>query len=257
MRFTTLAIVVLASLILVPQAGYSQGKKKAGKDKEAAFKPVEINGVLDDKDVNDPKLNHPSKKFTVKLVKDKTYVIDMISEDFDAYLRLLDKGGAQLAEDDDSGGNQDARIFYTAKETGDHQIVATTFDGGLGKFTLKVAEFNLKGEAKARDIGDGIEIKGQIANTDKSVLNKLGKIYSVNLKAGQTYTIDMASGTIDSYLYLFDSKGNKVAEDDDSGGNQDARIVFRAEADGVYHILATSFENDETGEFSLNIRKKE
>ena len=91
MRFTPLVIIVLASLFVVPQAGYSQAKKKAGKEKEAAFKPVEISGALDANDGNDPKINNPSKKYTVKLTKDKTYIIDMVSTDFDSFLRLLDK----------------------------------------------------------------------------------------------------------------------------------------------------------------------
>ena len=117
----------------------------------------------------------------------------------------------------------------------------------------------LKGRkpSRERDVGNGIKIAGQIGNGDETAIGKLGKVYSVKLKAGQTYTIDLASQTLDSYLYLFDGKGKKLAEDDDSGGNLDSRIVFRADVDGVYHIIATSLDGTETGEFGLSVRKNE
>ena len=75
--------------------------------------------------------------------------------------------------------------------------------------------------------------------------------------AGQTYTIDLESATMDSYLYLFDSKTALLAQDDDSGGDLNSRITFRADADGVYHIIATTLGGDETGDFTLKVRKGE
>src|SRR6516164_8716768 len=76
------------------------------------FKPIEIKNELDLNDQKDEKLNNPSKRYTVKLRKDKTYVIDLGSADFDAYLRLLDDKGKQLAEDDDDGGDLNSRIIH-------------------------------------------------------------------------------------------------------------------------------------------------
>jgi len=205
-----------------------------------------------------PKLDKPAKRYTVKLQKDKTYIIDLITKDFDAYLRLLNKKGDELAEDDDGGGDLNSRIIHSVTATEDHQIVVTTFDGELGKFKLKVREFVLKGEAKAREIGkDGLKIEANIAQGDVSALGKLGRIYSVQLKAGESYVIDLESATMDSYLYLFDAKSKLLAQDDDSGGDVNSRITFRAATDGVYHILASSLDGDETGEFTLKVRKGE
>ena len=361
-------LVLVASIMLPFTLGLLQAKpippnKKA--EPAPVFKPIEIKNELDQNDPKDEKLNNPSKKYTVKLHKHKTYVIDLISADFDAYLRLLDKKGKQLAEDDDGGGDLNSRIIHSAGGTGDHQIVATSldgqvgkftltvrelniqgeakarklgkhgltindeigqndasdldkltkvlsvelkaghsyvfdieaqdfdghlyvfdgkskllgqdlakvihapaadgvhhlvvksFDGQLGKFELKVREFTLKGEAKPRDIGkDGLNITDQIGNNDTTAIGKLGKVYSVELKAGQTYTIDLSSNDMDSYLYLFDSKSALLAQDDDSGGDLNSRITFRAEKDGVYHIIATSLSGTETGEFTLRVKKK-
>ena len=262
MRF----FIIAASMLLVGMLLHAKPAPTPKKDepkiekKAAGFKPVEINDELNAGDPNDPKLNNPSKKYAVKLAKGKTYVIDMVSKDFDAYLRLLDKNGKQLDEDDDGGGDTNARIIYTTTESANFEIVATTFDGQLGKFNLQVREFVLKGEAKAREVGNGININDQIAMGDVSPLGKLGKVYSVQLKKGQTYTIDLEGQALDSYLYLFDAKNKLLAQDDDSGGGVnglDSRIVFRADHDGVYHLLATSLDGAETGGFSLSVRKND
>jgi hypothetical protein len=45
------------------------------------------------------------------------------------------------------------------------------------------------------------------------------------------------------------------AEDDDSGGGLNARITFRAPADGIYRIRATSFNNGR-GPFTLTVREQ-
>jgi hypothetical protein len=241
------------------QAQRDQPPDKKDPPKTSEFKPLEINNELNANDVNDGKLNQPSKKYTVKLVKDKTYIIELNSTDFDAYLRLLDKNGKQLAEDDDSGGDLNSLILYVPTETADHEVVAITLDGQLGKFTLKVREFIIKGEAKPRAVGNGVNLNEQIGNNDKAQYsNKLGKLYSFEFKAGSTYTIDLGSQVFDSYLYLFDGKSGKLlAQDDDSGGNLDSRIVYRAERDGVYHVFATSLGGRDTGAFTLSVRKND
>jgi tetratricopeptide (TPR) repeat protein len=80
-------------------------------------------------------------------------------------------------------------------------------------------------------------------------------IFQVRLKANATYMIDMVSPdpkTLDPYLVLQDSERRTLAADDDSGGNLNARIVFRAPTDGVYRIRATSF-NGGRGPFTLTV----
>jgi len=55
----------------------------------------------------------------------------------------------------------------------------------------------------------------------------------------QRYVIDLQSPAFDCYLYLLDSKKTQLAADDDSGGDLNSRIVYRAEADGTFYLVAT------------------
>jgi len=94
------------------------------------------------------------------------------------------------------------------------------------------------------------------------------KTYTFRMKAGSTYTIDMKvasakkkkknnnnnnDNSLDPFLRLESPTGKMLAEDDDSAGQPDARIVYKAIKDGDYRIIATSFDGEQTGKFTLSI----
>jgi non-specific serine/threonine protein kinase/serine/threonine-protein kinase len=84
-------------------------------------------------------------------------------------------------------------------------------------------------------------------------------IYRVRLRAGVTYVMDMVSPdpkALDPYLVLQDADRKTLAEDDDPVGNLNARITFRAPADGIYRLRATSFGAGR-GPFTLTVRAKD
>jgi peroxiredoxin len=105
-------------------------------------KPEQILRLEDKLEADDPKdkdRNAPRKIHTIQLKAGNVYTIDMVSKEFDTYLRLEDKAGVQLAEDDDSGGEQNARIDFSCTKDGEYKIICTAFaPEGAGNFTLTV-----------------------------------------------------------------------------------------------------------------------
>jgi WD40 repeat protein/tRNA A-37 threonylcarbamoyl transferase component Bud32 len=199
----------------------------------------------------------PCRIFTVKLAEGKAYQIDMTSKKIGPYLRLEDAAGKQLAQDRRGGGFFNARIVFRCMADGEYKIIATSVsDDGTGRFDLTLKAPEVK--TIALELKDGAaEVQPALVATDVKDLVRIQsvcKIYSVKLKAGKTYQIDMKSKDIDSYLRLEDAVGEQLAEDDDSGGGQDARIIFNCPADGVYRIIATTF-GAETGQFLLAIKE--
>ena len=96
--------------------------------------------------------------YEVKLFAGKTYIVDLESKQFDAYLRLEDAKGKVLAENDDiSPTNQNSRIVFSASKDGAYRIVATSFETrGAGAYTMTVREFVVKSvDAKWDDIRTG------------------------------------------------------------------------------------------------------
>jgi hypothetical protein len=116
---------------------------------------LEENGVLTDQDAKDKIRDDMAKRkvtkacvfklHTIKMVPGSTYTIDLQSIDFDAYLRLEDPSGKQVAEDDDGAGSLNSRIVYTPQSEGEYRIIVTTCDPDQsGAYRLAV----LQNEAK-------------------------------------------------------------------------------------------------------------
>ena len=80
------------------------------------------------------------------------------------------------------------------------------------------------------------------------------KVFTVDLKSGQNYKIDMVSKEIDSFLRLEDAAGKELAKDDDSGGFVNARINFHCPTAGAYRVICTTFGGG-TGAFTLTIQE--
>ncbi|MGB1287154.1 MAG: DVUA0089 family protein [Aggregatilineales bacterium] len=83
--------------------------------------------------------------------------------------------------------------------------------------------------------------------------------YSFDLLAGQTATIDMraTSGNLDPFLFLFDSKGVFLEENDDvETGQRDAQLSVTTDTDTRYIIESTRFQQDAgsgTGTYLLQL----
>lgn len=91
--------------------------------------------------------------------------------------------------------------------------------------------------------------------TDNNITDR----YAFELAAGQEVTITMAAAedsTLDSQLFLFDGDEEPITNDDDSGENRNAQIIFTAEIEGVYIVEATRFRQDvgtTSGEYLLTL----
>lgn len=122
------------------------------------------NGFLSPKDAPDPTVKgavRPMKVHLMQLQAGKDYLISLNSKAFDAYLRLENPFGKTVAEDDDSGGDLNARIVYRCTQTGIHRIIATTFNGQTGPYQLIVQEADgPKGNPKDNPKIGEIPLKG-------------------------------------------------------------------------------------------------
>lgn len=116
------------------------------------------------------------------------------------------------------------------------------------KFAGKTIDLKLK---------DGkVEYPTEFDEKDPKVFGQFRyKIFTVQLEKGKIYRIDHR-GTggdpqFDPYLFLEDAAGNQVDFDDDSGGGLDARMIYKAPKTGLYRVIASTFQPNQTGKFTL------
>ncbi len=100
---------------------------------------------------------------------------------------------------------------------------------------------------------NGAAISGRLGRGSNvlPVDNSFFDLYAFEGRTGQRIQIDMTSREIDSFLILIDPNGNEVAQDDDSGGGSNAKIVATLPADGTYLLMANSYDAGEAGTYSL------
>ena len=132
-RFFALALAALLPLPLV----LARAGDKGGDDK-----PLKIEGKLTNDDPKDKITGGPHRAHPYKMKDGQIYVIDMVSQDMDSFLRLENPAGKQVAIDDDGGGYPNARIAYKAAETGEYKILATSYADQSGKFA-RVGNYTL------------------------------------------------------------------------------------------------------------------
>ncbi len=195
------------------------------------------------------------KLFTFQGVAGQAVQIDLISNDFDAYLYLRDASGTSIAHDDDSGGGLNARIVMTLPSTGMYTIVANTLrQGQFGNFTLRLQSVAAQNQM-AQQIPVGSSVNGVLTDGDPTLSDGSHyKLFTFQGYAGQTVQIDLMSTAFDAYLYLRDSTGTDLAHDDDGGGNLNSRITQTLPYSGTYQVVANTLRSGQFGAFTLQLQ---
>ncbi len=102
-----------------------------------------------------------------------------------------------------------------------------------------------------------LRIEGRLTSQDvrDKTQGRPHKVHQVRLAEGSTYVIEMSSMEMDAVLRLDDSAGKQVAfnDDIDASRNRNSRIVHKAAATGVYHVIATCYD-ERVGAYTLTVR---
>jgi hypothetical protein len=95
-----------------------------------------VEGVLRDGDLVVE--GQPSQAWSFQARAGQVATIDLISEDFDSYLRIFGPGLSMGLSDDDSAGDLDSRIEVSFPQDGVYRVIASSLGGSTGRYTLRV-----------------------------------------------------------------------------------------------------------------------
>ncbi len=188
--------------------------------------------------------------------------------DLDSYVRIFDESGSQVAshdnEDDGYGtGSTDSFISFHAPRTGNYTIAVsgsgnwnyeseragTGTNGSLGDYDLKLTSGAVEAPG---DAISGAMLLSPAPTTayagtigDHAFTRKDVDFFAVDLVAGDTLEVDAQTptGSLDSYLRLFNASGEELVETDDGGTGTDAMFEFQAASTGTYYIGVSSRYN--------------
>jgi len=222
------------------------------------------------------------QRWILPVTAQQAFTVDLQSTEFDPYLLLTRGRGEKIVENDDGGGGCNARIVYTAPDDHPLRVIVNTASRPrrqTGRFTLRVSKGALPTEPKGncRFTGAAGPAGGGAASGDASGVMAVGQTqqgaltrndvlvssdstyaqaWSIQARAGQTVTIDLESDTFDAYLFLRGPgvSGGRDFQDDDSGGNCNARLTTTFPQTGEYEVVVNSTGTKyATGAFSLSV----
>lgn len=195
-----------------------------------------------------------------------TVAVDLRSGRFDAAVLLfrLENGAlTQVAQDDQTGvygtpsfiKSFDALLVTVLPAPGQYAIFATSSDfqpNGTGAYTLRLST-NV-----AQQVSYGANISGQIATSDyRNSSGTLLDFYWFSGTAGDNVQIDLSSSAFDSYLILNSQQGDPplTTNDNINDTTKNSRITYRLPVTGNYIIIATPFEPNTTGAYTLTLNR--
>lgn len=226
-----------------------------------------VTGALDDSDrtMGSGEEAYRYEDFTFTAREGQRLEAILRAADFDAYLEVYGPGESDdaIATDDDGlGEGTDSRLRFTASEAGTYRLRARSLSGtDGGPFTLSLTQRAAPPRApRPQGIRLGADVDGELnARDPESEDGARYDGYSVRLSAGQRIQIRLESDDFDPLVRI--GRMNRgafeelAANDDDSSGGLNSRLIFTAPSAGEYVIRAEGLGVDATGDYTLKLEE--
>lgn len=165
------------------------------------------------------------KRYRLNIDKDGLYSLAMKAEQnsMDAYLKLMDRRGMELASDDDSGGGTDARLQVYLK-AGEYIVQASSAMGAQnfqGGFSLEIKPEEMSGEIELKN-GDSLTLDG---DGKTGLFTGETQTYSFTLSEPKLVTVQMDAQGFQATLEVDSTSANQYG---DEAGQQRVRSVLAA-----------------------------
>ena len=232
----------------------------------------EMTGSLTDSDATF--LGSPTQAWAAPGRTGAPFSVDLISDDFDAFLTVLGPGLDEYLTDDDGAGRCDSRISLTFPESGEYRVIVSTLGVGTGAYRLIASERPgpaspescdppVEGGGSGNDDEyvegslDGVTLVGSLRTEDTvdgSMNGDEGRFrdrplqgWTLDGVAGSRVAITLTSDQFDSYLF-FDGPGfSDPLSDDDSAGALDSRICVELPETGAYRVFSGPLSSADAG----------
>lgn len=199
--------------------------------------------------------------YTFQGTPNQRVTIDLSSEDFDGYLVLIPPKGEQLENDDAEDDSGHSVIETDLQQRGTYRVLVTSFEEGeTGRYELRIS-FDRAARGTSARRRDSVAIAYGQTRTDRledaDALNqdKYADTYTFDGRSGDRVVVELQSEDFDTVLTLIPPDGAEI-ENDDADGSQDlSRVELTLPASGRYRIVASSYDDKETGDYRLTLRR--
>ncbi|TVQ21679.1 MAG: hypothetical protein EA383_16720 [Spirochaetaceae bacterium] len=194
---------------------------------------------------------HRGQEYLIRVEADSSYQIDVMSEDFDAYVVVYHPDGTREFNDD-GGDGLNARIVVTPATSGDMRVIARGWRSDpVGNYLLEVASAG-GGAAGIQEIDLGTHF-GTLGAGSGYHEDYRADEYHLQVRDGQGLQIDVMSDDFDAYVVILHPDGTREF-DDDGGFGLDAQLRTTVRGNGVMRVFARSWHREPVGDYTLDLQ---
>lgn len=177
----------------------------------------------------------------------------------DSLLTILDSTGTEIASNDDSGFAFDSQVSFNVEQGQTYFIQAGAFSTSTGNYDLTISK-SVDDFGNSTADATGITLSLTDTTAQNGIIGVSGDEDFFTFVAGATGGLlieqkgadgQSVSALFDSKLAFLDSNGAVLAENDDTFGSFDSRIVTEVVQGETYFVRAGAF-GDETGAYQLS-----
>lgn len=213
--------------------------------------PASVAGAVGDAQVIDGRLAEGSAEIGFDGARGQYLLLRVLSEDFDPSAALIDRDGKEIAFNDDSRGRKDAIIGpLTLPYSGRYRLK-------IGAAPLMMAQGAINGEFAAHI--SRVSVTTIPFDTDLPFslsAERPALYYALPVEAGESLTVKVDGGGLDTLLQVVSPAGSEFAFDDDSGSGFDAELsnlVFDHSAS--YILVVATFDDQASGAGTLSVAR--
>ena len=157
---------------------------------------------------------------------------------------------------DTNNGTAEAQLFLSLPQ-GEYLLLATASSVSGGTYVLRSQTVPVR-NCTEDSAAVPASVRGSLGSSDCRYADyvpftsyfSFSHVYKVEIPTKGIFTADLISTQFDAYLYILRDNKQVIAEDDDTGGNSNSRLILNL-SPGTYTLVATSYDNGETGSFEL------
>ena len=187
--------------------------------------------------------SNESHWYTVRATAKGFLTVETIDKDIDTFLEAYDSNYKLLTHNDDGGVGLNARIDLPveANQIIHYKIMIIGNIGAEGyTITANLEPFPVDTDRNT-ERSRAVNIRLGEAFTIFFLQHNETRWYKYEITRAQTKFAVQTRGNIDTMLSLYDSQGNLVAEDDDTGEDTNA-FIFETLNPGVYYIEVKTYD---------------
>jgi hypothetical protein len=194
----------------------------------------------------------------LQVTRRSVVVVSMNSPEIDTYLILADSNGRVIANDDNSGPEDNA-LITASLEAGTYTTISTTAGTATGSYKL-LARVEDQRQCSTAQLKQGELVSGELADTDCRGLDlfvpssdvKYVDSYEFELTDPKLVMITLRSAGFDTFLTLLDSSGESLLDNDDLEETMTDSQLLVSLPPGKYKVLASSFD-PATGKYQIDL----